>query len=170
MNRYISPKKWHHDPFGCCRLQCGDCSRERNQRAQCKMLDNRNRQKTRNHFESFWMLCPWPTKATYLEVTFAPTPSGERIDPASPAAQCALRPRSAGLAPARSTTCSAAAARRGGAPCSASIHAPGFRGLRRRAEEPRGEGASARLVQGVPGALLCSVPPFQGFPPSGASS
>ena len=91
MNRYISPKKWHHDPFGCCRLQCGDCSRERNQRAQCKMLDNRNRQKTRNHFESFWRLCPWPTKATHLELTFAPTPPGEteRIRPGEP--RCAVR-------------------------------------------------------------------------------
>lgn len=169
MNRYISPKKWHHDPFGCCRLQCGDCSRERNQRAQCKMLDNRNRQKTRNHFESFWRLCPWPTKATHLELTFAPTPSGEteRIRPGEPRCAVRIASRSAGLAPARSTTCSAAAARRGGAPCSASIHAPGFRGLRRRAEEPRGEGASASLVRGVPGALLCSI---QGFLPAQQSA
>ena len=101
MNRYISPKKWHHDPFGCCRLQCGDCSRERNQRAQCKMLDNRNRQKTRNHFESFWRLCPWPTKATHLELTLPP-PHPEKqkeSDRASPAAQCALRPGAQGWRP-----------------------------------------------------------------------
>ena len=55
------------------------------------MLDYRNRQKTRNHFESFWRLCPWPTKATHLELTFAPTPSGEteRIRPGEP--RCAVR-------------------------------------------------------------------------------
>ena len=91
----------------------------------------------------------------------------ERIRPGEPRCAVRIASRSAGLAPARSTTCSAAAARRGGAPCSASIHAPGFRGLRRRAEEPRGEGASASLVRGVPGALLCSI---QGFLPAQRSA
>ena len=164
MNRYISPKKRHHDPFGWCRLQCGDCSRERNQRAQRKMFECGNRQKTRNHFESFWRLCPWPTKATHLELTSAPNPSGEteRIRPGEP--RCAVRIAS----PERR-----AGARQIHNPLgrrNAPIHAPGFRGLRRRAEEPRGEGASASLVLGVPRALLCSAPPARGIRPGRARS
>lgn len=63
------------------------------------------------------------TKADLSGSDFCPpTPSGERIDRAGLAAQCAYVPR-LGLAPARSTTCSAAAARGGSAPCSALIHA-----------------------------------------------
>lgn len=83
----------------------------------------------------------------------------ERIGQASPAAQCALRPGSTGLAPARSSTYSAAAARRGRAPCSAPIRAPGFHGHQHRAEEPRREGAAASLV---PGVLSLPAPPARG--------
>lgn len=92
-------------------------------------------------------------------LTFAPTPrrETERKRPASPAAQCALRPESAGLAPARLKTCSAAAARGAARPAprdSARLRAPGFRGHQHRAGEPGQEGNLGDLCPRSPESVL----------------
>lgn len=119
-----------------------------------------------------WEVVPLAKRSDSSELTFAPTPrrETERKRPASPAAQCALRPESAGLAPARLETCLAAAARGAArpAPRGSALRVSAVTSTAR--ESPAGRGTSASCVPGVPRAFFPSAQPSRGVWPREAHS